>query len=271
MISSPYKISLSLPHISGGESPIQASYAYDNISTSHTRCYCSTQERQRKATTPPDLIFLATGGHIDLRNGGCTITDSNGDVDVLVKPGLHATTASEAGSCEGSVGGDDAFGSSFGCGNNTCCAMAPVSYDPMAKPAVIPAGEPGMRIRRPKLVAAPLQALSRKTPKAGASCTGQEDCRGIPGVREDYQCIEPSSSLIAKFGLGLDPVAPTAICWTLALASELGRNRRLGGRSEIMENLACACNATYISAACCDTGDGLVWEGIEMKLGSLKL
>ncbi|KAI9682041.1 MAG: hypothetical protein M1817_000095 [Caeruleum heppii] len=39
--------------------------------------------------------------------------------------------------------------------------------------------------------------------------------------------------------------------------------------SETEERLACPCNVSYVSFACCDSGDGVVFEPAALKLGSL--
>jgi hypothetical protein len=59
---------------------------------------------------------------------------------------------------------------------------------------------------------------------------------------------------------------------------DLQRNR-LGGRSLDIDNdlgqknheiLACPCNGTYVSEACCTNLEGQVWEPLSLKLGELK-
>jgi hypothetical protein len=48
--------------------------------------------------------------------------------------------------------------------------------------------------------------------------------------------------------------------------------KRIGGRDveELHQADWCACNATYISAGCCASANGLVWEPPEFKIGELK-
>ena len=43
------------------------------------------------------------------------------------------------------------------------------------------------------------------------------------------------------------------------------------GAPPLTPTLACPCNASYVSQACCQTTDGLVWESPEMYLGQLDL
>jgi hypothetical protein len=44
-----------------------------------------------------------------------------------------------------------------------------------------------------------------------------------------------------------------------------------GSRVPITTATACPCNTTYVSQACCDTTDGLVWESPDKYLGQLDL
>lgn len=69
--------------------------------------------------------------------------------------------------------------------------------------------------------------------------------------------------------------------------SPAGRGRdgrgRGGSRTSLMEadkttgffaangdQLACPCNATYVSYSCCESGTGIVWEAPDKKLGELE-
>jgi hypothetical protein len=69
-----------------------------------------------------------------------------------------------------------------------------------------------------------------------------------------------------------------ALCLGLGAASG-GRKRSIevgeeipGFNEAILIEPACACNASYISKACCfEDGGGLVWEGPEMRLGDVAL
>ena len=46
----------------------------------------------------------------------------------------------------------------------------------------------------------------------------------------------------------------------------------LCGRDElVLDSTACACNVTYVSRACCDSNDGIIWEAVERKLGQVRL
>lgn len=48
----------------------------------------------------------------------------------------------------------------------------------------------------------------------------------------------------------------------------------LGGRDLAdgsSQDLACACNATYVSTKCCWADDGLVWESELAKLGEIRV
>jgi hypothetical protein len=44
----------------------------------------------------------------------------------------------------------------------------------------------------------------------------------------------------------------------------------LGGRG-LSEDWGCPCNRTYVSHACCSSGDGMIWERSELKLGALAM
>ena len=54
--------------------------------------------------------------------------------------------------------------------------------------------------------------------------------------------------------------------WKCGMFDHLGKRELV--KSAVGE-VACACNQTYVSEACCRVRDGLVWEGKEMWLGVL--
>ena len=101
-------------------------------------------------------------------------------------------------------------------------------------------------------------------------CNGPAQCGG-----SSCQCVaHPSLELMQQAGYGPGLPRPSALCigtvvLGLALHLEKGTlNSRLLGRDA--SPIGCPCNQTYVSGACCDAGTkGLVWEDLEMRLGSL--
>ena len=109
-------------------------------------------------------------------------------------------------------------------------------------------------------------------PKAGVmgvcgnNCTGPSDC-GTTKDQYSCSCAFPSPS--DAHLLGLDPVAPIAICIALFASavdgkgSEIGKG--LGGRGlhEYVDErgvpYSCRCNETMVLDACCESSDGMVW------------
>ena len=53
-------------------------------------------------------------------------------------------------------------------------------------------------------------------------------------------------------------------CISASTRTETGG--RLGGRSTGLEDLVCPCNSTFASRTCCESVDGLVWEGENFRL-----
>ena len=109
---------------------------------------------------------------------------------------------------------------------------------------------------------------------ASQTCTnGQEDSSGSKCVVMNWRLAQIC---------GIDPVAgPIALCVNIALATaRLAARRkhtsfwnRLSGRGlepNLLQDLVCPCNTTYISQACCESDLGIVWEAPEFNLGELR-
>ena len=104
----------------------------------------------------------------------------------------------------------------------------------------------------------------------GKPCTDKQDCGST------YEC--------QAYGETFDPVKQVrefvAFCGgegarlagVSAASSGGGRLKRSIGVGDYgLTTNACACNATYVSEACCGAGlPGVVWEDPAMKLGELK-
>jgi hypothetical protein len=87
------------------------------------------------------------------------------------------------------------------------------------------------------------------------ACTRPSDCgTGCRCIARQQSVALSLTGLIASCGLVLST----------------HRGHKLGGRGLSMEE-PCACNSTYVSAACCQSDDGMVWESAEMKLGELQV
>lgn len=81
-----------------------------------------------------------------------------------------------------------------------------------------------------------------------ASCALNSDCSTNCACKPQSQVYEPGSGIIY---------------FNLACASSLG------GRKRDSDSFPCVCNGTYVSHACCDAHDGMVWESEDMKLGQV--
>jgi hypothetical protein len=69
------------------------------------------------------------------------------------------------------------------------------------------------------------------------------------------------------FDLAAKCVSPLAISGGISTIEESGLLPR-----ELEEPIPspCPCNTTYVSQACCDGHDGMIWEAPELKLGELR-
>ncbi|KAI9892833.1 MAG: hypothetical protein M1814_000992 [Vezdaea aestivalis] len=111
----------------------------------------------------------------------------------------------------------------------------------------------------------------------GTTCTGPADCGGGSGGSRGCRCrVDRSSPHLSET---YDPIIGRVVkytfaasCYLAAANSGLGPAGAMGGRKRGLEldGMACACNATYVSEGCCESEDGLVWEGGKAKLGELR-
>jgi hypothetical protein len=95
-------------------------------------------------------------------------------------------------------------------------------------------------------------------------CERPADCNGcICMIDQDSpekitESYDPLAGSVLRY-------AVSAIC-----ASTLTMNQKLGGRAET-QAAVCACNGTYISAGCCGSEDGLLWESRDRKWGEMRV
>ena len=99
----------------------------------------------------------------------------------------------------------------------------------------------------------------------GNKCNGPQDCARSNGI-EDCFCAVPSFDDART--LGLDPVAPVAVCLVLlkvisnnALSNIHVGTRDLGFKYVDVSGTkyVCRCNATFDAHECCDSTDGMIW------------
>ena len=90
----------------------------------------------------------------------------------------------------------------------------------------------------------------------GGECSNPRKC--------PFQCLCKAQH-VGNLILGVTNVFFGASCVSRSRSSSL-----MGKRSaQDMEIMACPCNATYVSIACCGSRDGLIWEDLSAKLGEL--
>jgi hypothetical protein len=74
---------------------------------------------------------------------------------------------------------------------------------------------------------------------------------------------------------GQNPLFPAAICLAISITTAIGSKGLGGGRRRSLgsdqQQMACVCNATYVSFGCCGSQTGIIWESREDKLGELKV
>ena len=100
------------------------------------------------------------------------------------------------------------------------------------------------------------------TKTCGGKCEGPSDCNS--GRDDSCNCRRPSTEQAKE--LGLDPLFPNGVC--LAVVAAVGATQNLYGREldrPILDQRreeadSCLCNSTYISSACCQSRDGMIWE-----------
>ena len=98
------------------------------------------------------------------------------------------------------------------------------------------------------------------------ACSGNAYCRSQQAPR----CVCAASSQV-----GMDRGVFRGSCGMIMTGnSQLGSLSRGGRKRSDIQEVAnglfqCACNSSYVSGACCDSNDGLVWEDPDFFLGKL--
>ncbi|KAI9892334.1 MAG: hypothetical protein M1814_001535 [Vezdaea aestivalis] len=117
------------------------------------------------------------------------------------------------------------------------------------------------------------EQTSQSSGQGSTSCSNMDcrsaiDCQGSSGADSaSCQCIARSQT--ARPGsLGV-MAGFIAFCGSSLVSG--GSRARLHGRDMLNKTSPCVCNATYISKACCDSANGLVWEAAYLKLGQVIL
>jgi hypothetical protein len=117
--------------------------------------------------------------------------------------------------------------------------------------------------RGDRLARGAFPARSRATSKSGGEigtcrpeCSGQDTCSFM---KENVGCPEtacrvPPSLDNSHYELGR----------CLSVASLIGKR-------DVESDWACACNSSYVSAGCCKSSDGLLWEKPGARLGEMRL
>ncbi|KAI9890585.1 MAG: hypothetical protein M1814_003783 [Vezdaea aestivalis] len=105
----------------------------------------------------------------------------------------------------------------------------------------------------------------------GSSCRSNQDCGS--GATACSRCMvsinkqQPDGSRMRGMDIFLG-----AACTIVGLGlreKRLGSGGTRGKRDLRKTDEVCACNATYVSRACCDSADGMLWEDTRLKLGAL--
>ena len=87
----------------------------------------------------------------------------------------------------------------------------------------------------------------------GARAEGCEKIRSVAGCESAACAVQQTrSGIFSAYGL----------CRSQVLVAGLPNLRK-------RENMACACNSTYVSSGCCSVPDGLIWEDPSQQLGVL--
>ncbi|KAI9678165.1 MAG: hypothetical protein M1817_006110 [Caeruleum heppii] len=127
----------------------------------------------------------------------------------------------------------------------------PVNPPPVNPPPVNPAKG------KPASVNAPSEQVGPGS--CPAKCTNDNpSCGGISIMGRRCVCIFDGSKAAGNF-------------FFLGSCSSAGSRRRRQRRRRTVERWGCACNASYVSAQCCDLEgeEGIVWEPPDKKLGRL--
>ncbi|KAI9680095.1 MAG: hypothetical protein M1817_005111 [Caeruleum heppii] len=222
-------------------------------------CRCSSGPRPENRTVAPMWRFLENA---DL------VTRADGTVDIAVKKqsgqsGLSPSSTTKINVLPARAG--ENYRSAGTCGTDGrqfCKVPWPSSLlgpIPTAPPQAIPPDSPS----------AETSSSEVPYPQCGTTCISNQSCRG-DGSPKGCRCV--AATLDDAKAQGLDPVFPSALCLvtTFVAANAAAKVKPLGGRSaEGLPPLACACNQTYVSQACCGSPDGMIWEAPAMRLGKL--
>jgi hypothetical protein len=104
----------------------------------------------------------------------------------------------------------------------------------------------------------------------GGKCTNFQDC--ADDVTIPCRCkVHPEAHELLKSGFNPRYLSPVAVCLGATfMAAGLSFKSRLGlKRRDLDLSDGCPCNSTYVSYACCESPNGIVWEPLEQKLGEL--
>ena len=99
-----------------------------------------------------------------------------------------------------------------------------------------------LRGQPPAIESEPHAPIADQNRSCGNGCTGNNEC--------GTDCLCRMPSIAEAKALGVDPVAPRALC--LTVASIFGRSLEDQGQ------FGCLCNATYIAPECCLSRDGKI-------------
>ncbi|KAI9674167.1 MAG: hypothetical protein M1817_001985 [Caeruleum heppii] len=232
-------------------------WAGNFLVSANLRFYCWQRCTCQGVPLPVGNRPLATLWHF--LSSADLVEDPDGLVTLKALSRVGLAASSIAVRPANAVDGSPAAGSCGADGKQYCYRSWPTDLlGPIPQLTPLPAADPKLTTTR--------------FPMCGSTCVSNADCRG-PGSEGGCRCIVPSDpETSAK---GLDFVFPQAFCFVISqmMINGVGNNK-LGGekRRDLAEErlrFACPCNVTYVSAACCDDADGLVWEDPGLKLGRL--
>ncbi|KAI9681969.1 MAG: hypothetical protein M1817_000023 [Caeruleum heppii] len=234
----------------------------------HLNCVCAITGTSGNSLT--GLFQRAEDAHIiehasQSANPATTISSGS---SMATPTGPAAGTSQLVGSCESGE-------------QNSCHSSWPSDVlgpipTPSYRPATLVASAPTESI--PATSPTDL-AIIPHLPTCGASCTSNADCR-VRDAPSDCRCMAIGEALAQT--LGADPIFPFgAACLLFSQIPKGGMDRyvnNLPRRREVnldalgrepKSMLGCACNATYVSTACCESEDGRIWEVESLRLGRL--
>ncbi|KAI9673855.1 MAG: hypothetical protein M1817_002061 [Caeruleum heppii] len=232
-------------------------------------CRCADLSEPMNGTVDALWNFLEDADIVEGEDGSVSAqTSSAGSIGPRDIPILEAFYGSSEGSSSGST--SRPAGTCGTDGRQFCPTPWPTAL--LGDKSQLLA--PPRRSRRPappSTNGSPPTPGSLPVPQCGAQCLSNRDCRG-DGSPTGCRCV--AVGMADARAQGLDPVFPQAACLLATLAVAKAKPR-IGGRRRgvqpdaLASSIACACNQTYVSRACCEKVDGLVWEAPGMKLGRL--